>query len=41
MPTWRASDTTREIDLIEEVARIVGLERVPAVMPPHAAAMGA
>ena len=29
VPTWRAADTTREVDLIEEVARIVGLERVP------------
>ncbi len=33
VPTWRAADTTREVDLIEEVARIVGLERVPVEMP--------
>src|SRR6185437_10958576 len=33
VPTWRAADTTREVDLIEEVARIGGLERVPAEMP--------
>jgi phenylalanyl-tRNA synthetase beta chain len=33
VPTWRAADTTREVDLIEEVARIRGLERVPAEMP--------
>jgi phenylalanyl-tRNA synthetase beta chain len=33
VPTWRAADTTREVDLIEEVARIRGLERVPARMP--------
>jgi phenylalanyl-tRNA synthetase beta chain len=33
VPTWRAADTTREVDLIEEVARIRGLERVPADMP--------
>jgi phenylalanyl-tRNA synthetase beta chain len=33
VPTWRAADTTREVDLIEEVARIGGLERVPAAMP--------
>ena len=24
VPTWRAGDTTREIDLVEEVARVVG-----------------
>ncbi|MGN6378812.1 MAG: phenylalanine--tRNA ligase subunit beta [Gaiellales bacterium] len=39
-PTWRAQDTTREIDLIEEVARVIGLERVPTQMPPHADAVG-
>ncbi len=33
VPTWRAADTTREVDLIEEVARVVGMERVPAEMP--------
>ena len=33
MPTWRAADTTREVDLIEEVMRIAGIERVPAAMP--------
>jgi phenylalanyl-tRNA synthetase beta chain len=33
VPTWRMADTTREVDLIEEVARIGGLERVPAEMP--------
>jgi phenylalanyl-tRNA synthetase beta chain len=33
VPSWRAADTTREVDLIEEVARIRGLERVPAEMP--------
>ena len=32
VPTWRARDVTREIDLIEEVARAV-LERVPHTMP--------
>ncbi len=33
VPTWRAADTTREIDLIEEVARVHDLERVPTRMP--------
>ncbi len=32
VPTWRARDVTREIDLVEEVARIV-LDRVPHTMP--------
>jgi phenylalanyl-tRNA synthetase beta chain len=32
VPTYRARDVTREIDLIEEVARVV-LERVPNTMP--------
>jgi phenylalanyl-tRNA synthetase beta chain len=40
VPTWRANDTTREVDLIEEVARIDGVWKVPAVMPPHADAVG-
>jgi phenylalanyl-tRNA synthetase beta chain len=32
VPTWRARDVTREIDVIEEVARAV-LDRVPFTMP--------
>ncbi|MEZ5101507.1 MAG: phenylalanine--tRNA ligase subunit beta [Thermoleophilia bacterium] len=32
-PTWRARDVTREIDLVEEVARVHGLERVPFTLP--------
>ncbi len=40
VPTWRAGDTTREVDLIEEVARIDGVWKVPTVMPPHADAIG-
>ena len=32
VPTWRSRDVTREIDLIEEVARPV-LDRVPLTMP--------
>jgi phenylalanyl-tRNA synthetase beta chain len=40
VPTWRANDTFREVDLIEEVARIEGVWKVPTVMPPHADAIG-
>src|SRR5436305_335053 len=40
VPTWRANDTTREVDLIEEVVRIDGVWKVPALMPPHADAVG-
>ena len=32
VPTWRAGDVTREIDIVEEVARF-DLERVPATQP--------
>jgi phenylalanyl-tRNA synthetase beta chain len=32
VPTWRARDVTREIDVVEEVARVV-LDRVPHTMP--------
>jgi phenylalanyl-tRNA synthetase beta chain len=40
VPTWRMFDTTREVDLVEEVSRIDGVWKVPAVMPPHAEAIG-
>ena len=40
VPTWRAADTTREADLVEEVVRIDGIWKVPSVMPPHADAVG-
>ena len=33
VPTWRARDVTREVDLIEEVARIHGLDKVPFTLP--------
>ncbi len=32
VPTWRP-DLLREVDLIEEVARIAGFDKVPAIMP--------
>ena len=33
VPTWRARDVTREVDVIEEVVRIHGLEKVPFTLP--------
>ena len=32
VPTWRARDVTREIDLVEEVGRVV-LDRIPLTLP--------
>ncbi len=39
VPHFRG-DVTREVDLIEEVARIDGLERLPATLPPRRGAAG-
>ena len=33
VPHWRRADVTREADLIEEVARIDGVDRLPATIP--------
>jgi phenylalanyl-tRNA synthetase beta chain len=33
VPTWRARDVTREVDVIEEVVRVWGLEKVPFTLP--------
>ncbi len=33
VPTWRARDVTREVDVIEEVVRIWGLDKVPFTLP--------
>jgi len=41
VPALRREDVTREIDLIEEVARIDGLERLPATLPARRGAAGA
>src|SRR5581483_5070761 len=34
VPTWRARDVTREVDLVEEIARF-RLDDVPATLPPR------
>ena len=39
-PYFRARDVTRAVDLIEEVARIDGLDRLPATLPPRNGASG-
>jgi len=39
VPTWRARDVAREIDLVEEVARVV-LDRVPHSMPLRRSVVG-
>ena len=40
VPTWRARDVTREIDLAEEVVRVHGLEKVPFTLPLRSAMWG-
>jgi phenylalanyl-tRNA synthetase beta chain len=40
VPALRRDDITREIDLIEEVARMDGLERLPATLPARRGAAG-
>jgi phenylalanyl-tRNA synthetase beta chain len=40
VPVWRDSDVQREADLIEEVARIHGLDRFPATLPARRRAVG-
>jgi len=39
-PTFRRDDVTREADLIEEVARLDGLEKLPATLPSRHGASG-
>ena len=39
-PAFRREDVTREVDLIEEVARIDGLEKLPATLPKRRDAYG-
>jgi len=40
VPHWRDADVQREADLIEEVARIYGLERLPTTLPARRRAVG-
>ena len=40
VPSWRRDDVSREADLIEEVARLWGLERIPATLPSRRGAVG-
>jgi phenylalanyl-tRNA synthetase beta chain len=39
VPTWRG-DVTREVDLVEEIARHHGLGRIPSTIPPSARVEG-
>jgi phenylalanyl-tRNA synthetase beta chain len=40
VPPWRDSDVQREADLIEEVARIHGLDKLPTTLPARSDAIG-
>ena len=40
VPSWRDMDVQREADLVEEVARIYGLERLPTTLPSRRRAVG-
>jgi phenylalanyl-tRNA synthetase beta chain len=40
VPPWRDSDVQREADLIEEVARVHGLDKLPTTLPARRLAVG-
>src|SRR3954462_339119 len=40
VPYWREVDVYREADLIEEIARVFGLDKVPTTMPARGDAVG-
>jgi phenylalanyl-tRNA synthetase beta chain len=40
VPHFRRADVTREVDLVEEVARIDGLDKLPATLPSRRGAVG-
>jgi phenylalanyl-tRNA synthetase beta chain len=40
VPPFRRGDVTREVDLIEEVARLWGLEKIPTTLPSRRGATG-
>jgi phenylalanyl-tRNA synthetase beta chain len=40
VPYWRDGDVQREADVIEEIARVYGLEKVPTTMPARRQAIG-
>src|SRR6476646_8181054 len=40
VPYWRENDVYREADVIEEIARVYGLDKVPTTLPARRAAIG-